>query len=583
MSVNLQTMPGNVFSTVADARKNTFAECGSSKERLMAYISRIPSVFPNYLSSDVVQQRSYHSCWGVVLCLLILCLVPRMLIAFKTTGICPDGILYIRLATAFEEGRYSEAFEAMELNVYPVILMGLHRLGFDWEIGGAIWGVIVSSLVVLPLYCWVRRQFDDTTALTACLLYAIHPIFIQWSPELIRDPTFWLVFTASLYFLWRAIVEVRTDLSIVAGVMVSLAILTRIEGLFLYIPLAFWLFWRYRAIETRSDKKKLLVCCFTAALIFPAFIVAVNLILLRNHSQWMFARLAPLKLIPHWWNSLFQATANTAGTSANVQVHISFSKMLAIYVPPLVKGLSPLFAIPMLWGLFKWRGVWGRRDHQPLFYTALAFMTAAWIHAWAARESCDRYYLPIVLMASPFASLATLDISGKMLRAAKCLWSNAVFCRVAVIFPLFLIATVDFSVAFSGMFCRRAAELELATWIQGKFGSSAVICGSEGMTSVVAHYAKVKSEILTKDMDEEKIINRIKKCKPDVIFLLATRLKMTTVSGELLEAIRSMDYELIERSGLPSGTDNALIVLCHRKAVQKKVGETISALHDQKY
>ena len=59
----------------------------------------------------------------------------------------------------------------------------------------------ISSLVVLPLWGWARRQFDDRVALVACLLYAVHPKFIIESPEVMRDPTFWFLFMLAIYWL----------------------------------------------------------------------------------------------------------------------------------------------------------------------------------------------------------------------------------------------------------------------------------------------------------------------------------------------------------------------------------------------
>ena len=61
----------------------------------------------------------------------------------------------------------------------------------------------ISSLVVLPLWGWVRRQFDDRVALVACLLYITHPKFIVESPEVMCDPTFWFFFTLAMYCMWR--------------------------------------------------------------------------------------------------------------------------------------------------------------------------------------------------------------------------------------------------------------------------------------------------------------------------------------------------------------------------------------------
>ena len=82
-------------------------------------------------------------------------------------------------------------------------LAGLHRLGFDWETAAEFYGVLLSTLAVLPLFGWVRRQFDDRVATVACLLYAFHPKLIEWSPEAVREPSFWFFFLLALYLAMR--------------------------------------------------------------------------------------------------------------------------------------------------------------------------------------------------------------------------------------------------------------------------------------------------------------------------------------------------------------------------------------------
>ena len=129
-----------------------------------------------------------------------------------------------------EAGHLRAAFRQMALNVYPVILLLLHRLGLDWELAAMLWGVVVSSLVVLPLWGWVRRQFDDRVALVACLLYAVHPKFIEWSPEAMRDQTFWLLFMLAIYWLWRAVTEVRYGWFIAAGGAITLGVVDPHRG-----------------------------------------------------------------------------------------------------------------------------------------------------------------------------------------------------------------------------------------------------------------------------------------------------------------------------------------------------------------
>ena len=186
----------------------------------------------------------------LVLLLLLLCLAPRVVMALRIPSICIDGAVYVRHGPSLGGRRLPRAVLSRGgINIYPVILMLLHRLGLDWEVAGAVWGVTISSLVVLPLWGWVRRQFDDRVALVACLLYAVHPKFIIESPEVMRDPTFWFFFMLAIYWLWRAVTEVRYGYFIAAGAVITLALLTRVEGVFLLIPLVLWTFWRWLALR----------------------------------------------------------------------------------------------------------------------------------------------------------------------------------------------------------------------------------------------------------------------------------------------------------------------------------------------
>ena len=303
----------------------------------------------------------------------------------------------------------------MALNIYPLILTGLHRLGLDWELAAGLWGVTVSSLVVLPLWGWVRRQFDDRVALVACLLYAVNPKFIEWSPEVMRDPTFWLLFMLAIYWLWRAVTEVRYGYFIAAGTAIMLASLTRIEGLFLLIPLTLWTFWRFVAL--RTDRKKLLLGAVLCVVVFPALLAAVNIGWVCGHSGWAALRLSPLARVEPWLASILgHAPADV--DAEGLEKPLGFGRMIWIFIPTMTRGLSPVFALLMFGGIWGWRRVWARRDHQPLFYTAVVIMCGIWVQLWYDRNICPRYALPIVLMASPFAALGLLGLIARLLRIA---------------------------------------------------------------------------------------------------------------------------------------------------------------------
>ena len=144
--------------------------------------------YPNHLAVGQPERLTLRPAHWLLLGLVLLCLLPRVWMVRRIPSICPDGVLYINAARALEVGNFGAAFQEMSLNIYPVILMLLHRVGMPWDLAAVTWDVVISSLVVLPLYGWVRRQFDDRLAPVACLLYVVHPKFIEWSPEVMPRP-----------------------------------------------------------------------------------------------------------------------------------------------------------------------------------------------------------------------------------------------------------------------------------------------------------------------------------------------------------------------------------------------------------
>ena len=225
------------------------------------------------------------------------------------------------------------------------------------------------------------------------------------------------------------------------------------------------------------------------------------------------------------------------GTPVELQ-SLSFFRLVGIYVPAMVKGLSPLFAVPMLIGLWGWRRVWARRDHQPLFYTALVVMAAAWIHAWCGRESCDRYYLPIVLMASPFAALGLLAICRRFL-----LWSERFRAQHAVLPIGRGGARGDRPVGQRGHRLLEATttaappKSKLAEWMRREYGPSPKLFGSEGITPVIAYYSGAQYATLTKAMDDRTVLDSAREIRPDAILILATRRKDLHETRRLIDEL----------------------------------------------
>ena len=132
--------------------------------------------------------------------LLVACAVPRIVVACKLSAVCDDGYSYLHVADALERGRLDQALEYLNLNIYPVVLMGLHKLGLEWTTAGKLWGVLIGTAIAVPLFDWLRRMFDERIATAGVFLYAVHPKLIEYSVEPIREATFWFFFVLAARF-----------------------------------------------------------------------------------------------------------------------------------------------------------------------------------------------------------------------------------------------------------------------------------------------------------------------------------------------------------------------------------------------
>ncbi len=560
--------------------------------------------YPNHLALPRPERLRLPPAGWLLAAMVLLCLAPRAMMALRITSVCPDGVIYIHAAKAIEAGNLRVAFRDFDLNAYPIILAALHRLGLDWELAAGLWGVTISSLVVLPLWGWARRQFDDRVALLACMLYAVHPKFIEWSPEVMRDPTFWMLFMLAIYWMWRAVTEVRHRYFLAAGAAIILASLTRIEGLFLLIPLALWTFWRWLAL--RSDRGKLLLGAALCVVILPAMLLLVNIAWLHGRHDWTLFRLDPLEHVQPWLEHLFgQAPADGGSGPA---MGMTIGRMAWVFFPTMTRGLSPIFALLMFGGIWGWRRVWSRRDHQPLFYTAVVIMCAIWIHLWYGQNICPRYALPIVLMASPLAALGLLGLVARLSRVAErfssplrksgsgslgataglsssagrnsrentagqassgTLFQQSVRRRVrpdtiaavvlGVIFAANLTAAMTSNRAY---FAGRRTAVDVGLWVRREFPRPTVLVGPLGVTPIVSYYAAESPyRAFSCDAKDEFILKIIENSRADVVLFRPAKQLTEDRCAALVERSRRLGMAPVRPDAMPTDEPGFIILV----------------------
>lgn len=493
----------------------------------------LPESYPNRLLDPTPCRTVPRRRLMVVGLLLLAALLPRMWMAVRTETICPDGTFYIQLAQALERGDLGVALHEMHLNTYPVILAAGHQLGLDWEFTGKWWGVLAATLVVWPLFNWVRRQFDDTVAITACLIYAMHPKFIEWSSELIRDPTFWLLLALSLDWMWRAMVEVRLRWFLLAGTATTLAALTRFEGLFLIFPLIMWSVIRWMALSEKRGRLAVgAVLCSTA---FPLMLlIVVNLWLLQDHPRFESFRSEPLDRVGHLITSLTGTTGDVVPEVPPLAVpRIKINSLTMLFFSTMMRGLTPIFGLMFVVGYVAFRGTWDRRDHIPLALFAISVAIGVWIHLWFAHQGSSRYALSIVLISTRCAALGLLFAAQwTAIFARRLEWPR----RLVQLAPLAVVLVV---IGFGcGEALRhhddsRQARAGLGQWIRSHYGSQAVVLCTDDMTYLVSYYRYGQAQLVVAGTDPVTLVAAIDRMRPEVVALCRDRLPPDAIEAVL--------------------------------------------------
>ncbi len=450
--------------------------------------------------------------------LFALCFAPRAALACSLDTICDDGYYYLSVADAWSQGRFAEAFHYLNLNVYPAVLALLHALGIEWVLASKLWGVLVGSLTVLPLFGWARRMFDNQIALVSCLLYAFHPKLIELCVEPLRETTFWMSMTLFIYLTCRAVAENKLRYFVGSGVVLTFAVHTRSEGWLLGGLALAWVC--VRAWRMPAGRLRLAGGFLAGLAMLPLLLMIVNLTVLRGMNTWQWGRLEHFETVVSWlrddrservapltYTLATTSTANkpVAGNNASGDLRLPVyeaatdaAQALAADVAPIVQAsvaadaetsstplgairtyfrdlqntLDPVFLILITAGLIAARKsiwVW---DKLMLWTLALAILLGIWIRLMQIGNMNGRYFLNLLFVLFPYAAIGFLEVprllrlSGERLaRRPIAQWRVSLVCVAA-----FVIAGT--CSAMLSEHPSRDAQIALGKWLRNELGDS---------------------------------------------------------------------------------------------------------------
>jgi hypothetical protein len=132
---------------------------------------------------------------------LLLGFVIRLIAWANTSVINPDGAIFIHQAKAIYYGQLNTLFCTQDyLANYPVMIAGIYSLFHDWVFAARFVSFAFGFGTLIPVYFLLRRFFDDDISVLSTLVFAMMPVFVGSSVDLIRDPVFWFFAALGLYW-----------------------------------------------------------------------------------------------------------------------------------------------------------------------------------------------------------------------------------------------------------------------------------------------------------------------------------------------------------------------------------------------
>lgn len=164
-----------------------------------------PSPFPARIPNSNPDAPEGPGTGGFVL-IFILGVVIRLFACQHTHIVNPDGVYYIHQAKAIYFGEWKSLTSCCLsfVSSYPFFVAGAYALFEEWVVAARFVSLVFGSMTLIPLHLLCKRFFEKDINLLTLLVFAMLPVFVSGSAEVIRDPVCWFFLSLGLYFFIRS-------------------------------------------------------------------------------------------------------------------------------------------------------------------------------------------------------------------------------------------------------------------------------------------------------------------------------------------------------------------------------------------
>jgi 4-amino-4-deoxy-L-arabinose transferase-like glycosyltransferase len=234
------------------------------------------SLFHDIFSSKNTLDDTRFFSWAVIL-VFVLGFVIRLVASWHTYIVNPDGALYIYQAKAIYYGQWDQLSScALKfISNYPFFVAGAYVILHDWIISAKAVSLIFGSITLIPVYLLLRRFLNQKISMLSVLVFAVSPLFVARSADVIRDPIYWFFSAFGLYFFVSADQKRYPLPLLLASLSFILAAWARVEAILYLVVSCLFL------LAVRQTKKLKKIVLFLS----PAILILIMLFLSTSVSD----------------------------------------------------------------------------------------------------------------------------------------------------------------------------------------------------------------------------------------------------------------------------------------------------------
>jgi 4-amino-4-deoxy-L-arabinose transferase-like glycosyltransferase len=222
-------------------------------------------------------------CGAILLLLVISAFIIRCVFA-NAQIIASDGFLYIEVAKNIFSGNFEGVYEYGFFNLYSFLIALFQMIFHNWELSGKMVSVLFGSLTVIPLFLFIKEIFDIKVAFVSTVFYTIHPRFVEYASDILREPTCWFFSALAIWLAWVGISRKKWFVFVLSGLSTGLAMFTRSEGILICIVVILWISWWF--LREKEQRKEIVAYMAIYVLSLPLLMAPFLFLLKENTHNW---------------------------------------------------------------------------------------------------------------------------------------------------------------------------------------------------------------------------------------------------------------------------------------------------------